>query len=379
MSETSIPIGVLTWVLINHCPGDLVWKGLHVPAIRIPWVVFTEIYRASAVCNTLVKANGVFPAGKYYPIPVIGPILVGTLGASAGQFLPLNEGLKAIEHQVPWNMQCGFITCIIMHFTLHDPNIIGQYMREYVTGDVDFQTCKFWAIAFFVVMGLMQYGFDPNFNPFGHVHRVLYGLTGVRPSDKKRQQLEYEETTLKKETAYVGKSLVEREPVQSAYEVARMVFVFFAAAHAIRQKIPGNGMYTGSALKVGESINYCSVLHSFRSCEPHLLTLEKTGVIAVYNAATVAETADLTPVWTSEAPKKRIKDPNTLSVEVTQHGRLLVKDGAAELWSSELRNAEVGRFTRLAIDHRGARVTQAAGGKVTWHVEYDQDYSAASA
>ncbi len=43
--------------------------------------------------------------GPYYPIPLVGPILIGTLSGCMGAFMPPDRGISFIQAGVPLNIQ----------------------------------------------------------------------------------------------------------------------------------------------------------------------------------------------------------------------------------------------------------------------------------
>jgi hypothetical protein len=42
------------------------------------------IFRANAICNTLLTCNAVLAPTPYYPTPLLGPIFLGMMSSSAG-------------------------------------------------------------------------------------------------------------------------------------------------------------------------------------------------------------------------------------------------------------------------------------------------------
>ncbi len=46
-------------------------------------------------------AAHIIPAGPHYPIPLWGPVLIGTISGCGGLFLPLDRGLSALKGGAP--------------------------------------------------------------------------------------------------------------------------------------------------------------------------------------------------------------------------------------------------------------------------------------
>jgi len=129
--------------------------------------------------NTIELANRTFKPSRYYPTPMMGPVLIGIIATSSGNFIPISKGLKQIEKAVPWNIQCGIISAIFYHVAIFDDYVVGATVRNYIVGhQLDRLTARFLVIAFFVVMGQVHTRYGSHVNPFAPVHKVLYRVTG---------------------------------------------------------------------------------------------------------------------------------------------------------------------------------------------------------
>jgi len=207
------PVAFVAWALIHRCPWDVVYKTLKMPGIREIASLMMEMYRGNSMLNTIELANRTFKPSKYYPMPLFGPILIGAIATSSGNFIPANLGLKNVEYRVPWNIQCGILSSVFYHLAIHDDFMLGSLLRNYLVGpQIDRLTARFIVISFFVVMGQLQIQYGLHFNPFGSVHKVLYKITCTQSA----KEVEAMVKKAKEEKEDPGKKL--REQAHKALE-----------------------------------------------------------------------------------------------------------------------------------------------------------------
>ena len=110
MLSNDLPMAssVFAFVIVNYLPSDVGYKICNTLPVTIITVSFAQLFR----CLGLVKFVGVaYEAFKdspspYYPMPVFGPILYGTmLGNMGGFFMKGFEG--HVQNGMPWPMQNG--------------------------------------------------------------------------------------------------------------------------------------------------------------------------------------------------------------------------------------------------------------------------------
>ena len=75
-NDLIVPLVCLAWYLVHYTP---VGNRLQSSGAKYVLVFLFEIYRASSILKVVAQTAQEIPAGPYYPIPIIGPILVGTL------------------------------------------------------------------------------------------------------------------------------------------------------------------------------------------------------------------------------------------------------------------------------------------------------------
>jgi hypothetical protein len=68
----------------------------------------SDIYRALGIFKHVDLALSIIPASKFYPIPIFGPILLGTISGCFALFMPLDKGLSAFKFGTPVPVQTAF-------------------------------------------------------------------------------------------------------------------------------------------------------------------------------------------------------------------------------------------------------------------------------
>ena len=72
-------------------------------------------------CNgagTLGSVLAVLSAGC---VPIIGPLIAGTLGGCGGGFMPLNKGLDPLEKGTNWRIGSGLVNSLWLHLSMQNP------------------------------------------------------------------------------------------------------------------------------------------------------------------------------------------------------------------------------------------------------------------
>ena len=93
-NDILLPIAFIAWYSIHHIPG--VYTILSFEPVKIVWTMGVALYRTTTTVGMTRVAASILAPGPYYPIALIGPILIGTLTGSLGAFLPFDKGLTPI-------------------------------------------------------------------------------------------------------------------------------------------------------------------------------------------------------------------------------------------------------------------------------------------
>jgi len=122
-----------------------------------------EIFRSHVMmnCAAMAAAAGSTFTSKWYPVPIVAPLICGVLGGCGGGFMPLDKGLSPITSGVDnnWRILSSLVGSIWLQLSMRDPTtkeIIG----------ISEPWARFYAVTFFVFLPMLQVAF-PGFNPLG--------------------------------------------------------------------------------------------------------------------------------------------------------------------------------------------------------------------
>jgi hypothetical protein len=175
---------LFAWYIINHLQAA---KFLNLPLIKIFWLFFTGVFRTAAIVNGIQIANNMILPTKYYPIPLFGPIIVGTCLGALGAFLPFDKGLAPITKGSSWPLQSAIFTSIFYHLMIHDQNgILGVTLRSIVGSHSHSEIMVICAFIQIIHLEL-QYILSADVNLFVPFHKLLYlifQVEGPKPVPK---------------------------------------------------------------------------------------------------------------------------------------------------------------------------------------------------
>lgn len=72
--ELAIPMCVVCWYLVHNLKFDRLLETM--PA-KIVWGVLMALYKTHSAIKAVKMAKAALAAGPFYPIPLVGPIVVG--------------------------------------------------------------------------------------------------------------------------------------------------------------------------------------------------------------------------------------------------------------------------------------------------------------
>lgn len=213
---------ICVWYVVNHLNGTVLFNH---PVVKMFWLLMLAIFRANAATNMVTVASGIFTPTKYYPIPILGPIVVGTLLGCLGQFLPFDKGLSPIKNNTPWPVQAAFLTSTFYHLMINDKTgFLGVGLRRMI-GSYSPSTVLVIIATVQVTQFYAQYFFHPDanlFKPFNELGYLIFQVQGPRPSVASAPVTP---VTIEKPGEYVGWNMRIRERLQWVLAVGRVVVV----------------------------------------------------------------------------------------------------------------------------------------------------------
>jgi hypothetical protein len=178
VNDLITPTVLVSWLLCQRVPA-VVSAMVNLPGPRQVFMLLGETNRFLGVIGMVNLSSGMIAAGPYYPIPVWGPILLGTIAGCGGLFLPFDKGLDGLKEGAPYKLQSAFYGALIYNFASNDPHVmeflsplVGEYSKQEAAGIV---------VGVLAVASTLQTLLGDGFNifmPFNFVLSVLLGTNG---------------------------------------------------------------------------------------------------------------------------------------------------------------------------------------------------------
>ena len=103
---------VIAYILVNHTPFDIGFKIVTLLPVKLVITSLGQLFRSLGMMRFITTAFNEVSPSPYYPIPVIGPVLYGTLlGNWGGFFLKGFNG--HLQNGIPWPFQNGKIPVLL--------------------------------------------------------------------------------------------------------------------------------------------------------------------------------------------------------------------------------------------------------------------------
>ena len=138
-----------------------------------------EVMRINVVITWLTKAHTVISPGKYYPIPVVGPIMAGALAGCLGGFF--HGGIRVVEKEVPWIAQSALYASAAFHLAIYDPTASTLLQSIVFPGATvgQWRALVHVSTVLFVAMTavLQEALLGKDFNPLAPLHAVAYAVS----------------------------------------------------------------------------------------------------------------------------------------------------------------------------------------------------------
>lgn len=109
INDLNMAACIIAFCLVNYTPGDIGYKIFRLLPCQMAYVVFAQLFRSNGVVgfvNTCYNLNKEKHNSAYYPIPVFGPIMYGTLLGNWGAFV-LKGFNGHVANGMPWAIQNG--------------------------------------------------------------------------------------------------------------------------------------------------------------------------------------------------------------------------------------------------------------------------------
>lgn len=185
-TDVHMTMCILAFVIVNCIPFNLGLKIGKLFPIRMITTMGAELFRTMGMIKfvNIAYARLQDSPSPFYPTPIWGPILNGTILGNMGGFF-WNGFRDYVKGGMPIKFQNGFVWTTLYHFVAHDDAIIGQYMRSALNlvfqgkmGLSD-ETLVIVLVSLFTQsVAILQLPdlLGPSFHPFNSVYAFVSGI-----------------------------------------------------------------------------------------------------------------------------------------------------------------------------------------------------------
>ena len=130
--DVNVTACVIAFVTVNYTPFDIGYKILNLLPCKVLITVFAQLFRSTGMIKFINTAYSEISPTPYYPIPVLGPIVYGTmLGNMGGLVMKGFDGY--LKNGIPWPFQNGkmLLFCVLLRFLKSKLTCFLTYRRYF--------------------------------------------------------------------------------------------------------------------------------------------------------------------------------------------------------------------------------------------------------
>ena len=199
--DVTLNLTFIAFVLATYAPMDMGRKIGNNIVGKVVITVFAQLFKALGMIAFINTATAEVSASKYYPTPILGPVLYGTLLGNMGAFF--GKGFHGhLEKGAPFPIQNGVIVGFLYQLYANDKEgSMGNALRSFVQktglqGSLDDKTFATFCASLFIIIisGVLMLpdflggAFNPFFDP------PKYAKSLVIPSTESKKPLEQGDT-----------------------------------------------------------------------------------------------------------------------------------------------------------------------------------------
>jgi len=130
-NDLALALIITAYILVRYVHS--VRSSLSHTWIQGVMVTGFEAARTLMLLNWLKVASKTIPS-SYFKVPIVGPILCGTIGGCGGAFLPFEKGLGALKDGAPYTLVSAFLASVFFHFSV---NVAPAYAPVYAVSELE--------------------------------------------------------------------------------------------------------------------------------------------------------------------------------------------------------------------------------------------------
>jgi len=190
--DVTLTLTAIAFVLMTYTPMDIGYMFGKLLPVKIVLNSWAQLFRGLGMIGFINACAAEVAPSKYYPTPVLGPVLYGTLLGNMGAFF-LKGFHNHLEKDIPWPFQNGLFFGLFYHLYTHDKEgSMGIALRSAIQSTGIQGTLDDKLFATIVVTGFMQLAgllmlpefYGPSFNLILLPKRLL---SSVLPTSSKKK------------------------------------------------------------------------------------------------------------------------------------------------------------------------------------------------
>lgn len=183
--DVTLTLTAIAFVILTYIPMDIGYKFGRMLPVKILINFWAQLFRALGMIGFINACAAEVGPSKYYPTPILGPVVYGALLGNMGAFF-LKGFHKHLEKDIPWGFQNGLVVGFFYHVFTHDKEgSMGIALRSAVqsTGIQGTMDDKLFATLFVTIFmqlsGILMLPefFGPSFNLLLLPKRILANFT----------------------------------------------------------------------------------------------------------------------------------------------------------------------------------------------------------
>mmetsp|Transcript_5068 Transcript_5068/g.14418 ORF Transcript_5068/g.14418 Transcript_5068/m.14418 type:complete len:304 (-) Transcript_5068:77-988(-) len=127
--DVNVTACIIAFLTVNYTPYDIGYQILNLLPVKVLITVFSTLFKSTGMIKFINTAFSEIQPTQFYPIPVMGPIVYGTmLGNMGGLFVKGFDGY--LQSGTPWPFQNGIFIGTFYHLFSNDAKgILGTTLR----------------------------------------------------------------------------------------------------------------------------------------------------------------------------------------------------------------------------------------------------------
>lgn len=220
--DLTLTLCAISFLISTYTPMDIGYRfGSSLP-VKIVMNSLAQLFRSLGMIGFINACAAEVGPSAYYPTPILGPVVYGTLLGNMGSFF-LKGFHQHLEKQIPWPFQNGIIMGFFYHVYTHDESgSMGIFLRSIVQstgvqGDMDDKHFATLVVSIFMqISGILMLPefWGPNYNIFMLPKRLLDRLvttnnlvssSGIIEEQKESNRVVHDESVRNDATETNGK------------------------------------------------------------------------------------------------------------------------------------------------------------------------------